>query len=379
MRVAVYTADDGVRGRQARHCEADDHQGDEHFDEGTYEIHDGEGGYATSTVSVLVGPAAGTQPTAVNDTISTTVNTSKAIDPRSNDSDPTGLGLTVTSVTQPRKGSATKTATSVTYTPEPGFSGRDGFTYTITDSQGKASSATISVTVQQNIDPVAVADAITVSLNTAYTFNPAANDTDPDGGTPTVLNIATQPTRGTAVRNSGTSVTYTPGSSFTSGTDSFTYTVSDGQGGTSIGTVTVTMQAGVAELTPTEWTASSINTSWTGLTVAKMKDGDFSSFTSSVRTLSDNPAWIRADLGSVKSIHHVDVAPETTGDAAAWANSHRLEYSTDGSNWSPGPQVSGAAVGAYTTMSMPVQARYVRLVGTWGMVILGDVRFYGTQ
>ncbi len=65
-----------------------------------------------------------------------------------------------------------------------------------------------------------------------------ANDSDPDGTIVTVDSV-TQGTNGTVVNN-GTNVTYTPNANFF-GTDSFTYTVSDGKGGTNVATVNVTV------------------------------------------------------------------------------------------------------------------------------------------
>ena len=51
----------------------------------------------------------------------------------------------------------------------------------------------------------------------------------------------TQPAGGTGtVTTDGTTVTFTPGGTFKTGSTSFTYTVSDGDGGTSVGNVTVT-------------------------------------------------------------------------------------------------------------------------------------------
>ena len=63
------------------------------------------------------------------------------------------------------------------------------------------------------------------------------NDTDADGDTLTVT-INTQPGHGVVVLNPDGSFTYTPDPSFF-GSDAFTYKVSDGNGGTSIGTVSL--------------------------------------------------------------------------------------------------------------------------------------------
>jgi len=74
-----------------------------------------------------------------------------------------------------------------------------------------------------------------------------ANDSDPDGGVPTITRVDVLPgTRGT-VTLSGSSVTYDPNGQFdslpagASATDTFTYTVSDVQGGTGTATVAVTV------------------------------------------------------------------------------------------------------------------------------------------
>jgi hypothetical protein len=68
-----------------------------------------------------------------------------------------------------------------------------------------------------------------------------ANDTDPDGDALSLSSV-TQGSQGT-VTHDGLVATYTPGAGYTGG-DSFTYIVSDGQGGTATATVTVTVVGG---------------------------------------------------------------------------------------------------------------------------------------
>ncbi|MBT8095872.1 MAG: S8 family serine peptidase [Woeseia sp.] len=80
-----------------------------------------------------------------NDSASTTPETPVIIDVLDND---TGEGLTVTAVTQPANGSASVNPDdTITYTPNPSFSGGDSFTYEITDSNGASDTATVTVTV----------------------------------------------------------------------------------------------------------------------------------------------------------------------------------------------------------------------------------------
>jgi hypothetical protein len=95
-----------------------------------------------------------------------------------------------------------------------------------------------------NHNPTAANDSATVAENSSETLiDVLVNDSDVDGDT---LNItALGPTNHAgivAIRNSGTRVGYTPAANF-SGTETFTYTISDGHGGTAMATVTVTVTA----------------------------------------------------------------------------------------------------------------------------------------
>ena len=87
-------------------------------------------------------------PTAnVDDNVTTTAGAPKTIDPRGNDTDPDRDMLTVTAVTAPASGVATFTASTVTYTPNSGFTGSDTFKYTISDGRGCTDKANVNVTV----------------------------------------------------------------------------------------------------------------------------------------------------------------------------------------------------------------------------------------
>ena len=65
------------------------------------------------------------------------------------------------------------------------------------------------------------------------------NDTDPDGDSLTVTGN-TDPTNGTVTVNPNGSLTYTPDPNY-NGLDSFTYDISDGNGGTDTATITITV------------------------------------------------------------------------------------------------------------------------------------------
>ena len=91
-----------------------------------------------------------------------------------------------------------------------------------------------------NRPPIAVADAAQTELGKAVVIPVLANDTDPDDH-PLTITERTVPPKGTAtISTDKKSITYRPDAGFR-GSDSFTYTVSDGRGGTALGSVAVTI------------------------------------------------------------------------------------------------------------------------------------------
>ena len=161
-----------------------------------------------------------------------------------NDSDSVSPTLTAEWVRGPEHGTLALNADgSFVYEPDDGFSGTDTFTYRASDGSVR-STATVTITVRPiNAAPVANADRATVRQGgelVLRTSELSANDTDADGDTLRVTGVAaTADTHGT-VSLSGDRVTYRPDRKY-AGPASFTYTISDGQGGTATGTVNVTV------------------------------------------------------------------------------------------------------------------------------------------
>jgi YD repeat-containing protein len=91
-----------------------------------------------------------------------------------------------------------------------------------------------------NQTPTAVADSISTMENTAVTFDPRTNDYDVDGDTLTISAAANGSHGTVGINGGGTSVTYTPTNGY-SGSDSFSYTISDPGGATATTTVAVTV------------------------------------------------------------------------------------------------------------------------------------------
>lgn len=100
---------------------------------------------------------------------------------------------------------------------------------------------------QTNRVPVAQGDIATTSVDGSVTITVLQNDSDPDSD-PLTVTVTTLPKNGTTKVVNG-QVIYTPNTGFF-GEDSFTYTISDGRGGTATATVSVTVAA--KEVTPTE-------------------------------------------------------------------------------------------------------------------------------
>ena len=93
-------------------------------------------------------PQTNSAPKAVNDSVTTSYNVAKAIDPTVNDSDPDGHTVNVSANGQATHGTVTRAGNRLTYTPQSGYSGTDSFTYTLSDAKGATTTATVKVTVK---------------------------------------------------------------------------------------------------------------------------------------------------------------------------------------------------------------------------------------
>jgi CSLREA domain-containing protein len=144
-----------------------------------------------------------------------------------------------------RGGVAIAGATSSTYTTVQADVGSAiTVTATYTDDLGSGESPTSTPTAavtNVNDSPVALNDNLNVNEDNTITFTSAtallANDSDIDGDTLAMSGI-TQPANGSLVDNGDGTLTYTPDGNFY-GIDSFTYSISDGNGGTANGTAMI--------------------------------------------------------------------------------------------------------------------------------------------
>src|SRR5207244_3351365 len=209
-------------------------------------------------------------------------------------------------VSLPQHGNVTSgtTSNSVTYTPNSGFSGTDSFTYKATDGQGVSSNiATVTVTVNAPTPPP-TANNINIQTNAGTPVQITLTGTDPIPGDVLKFSVVALPQHGTVTTGTtSSSVSYTPNTGFT-GTDSFTYKATDGQGvDSNIATVTITVSSassgtldkfGIKELYPTkangeQWYFNMQNPTSdpqfnpNGVTLTKNADGSYKVTSSSVR------------------------------------------------------------------------------------------------
>ncbi len=154
-----------------------------------------------------------------------------------------GDTLMITSVTQPSHGTSSTDGAYCYYTPTLLFEGSDSFAYAVSDGHGGSATAAIYLTVLHvNHAPVAQDDYVVLDYTAHNQINVLANDSDIDGDALTIISI-TQPSHCHSFTNGVYCYCKPVGGTednVYSGEDSFTYTISDGQGGFATATVHVT-------------------------------------------------------------------------------------------------------------------------------------------
>ena len=112
------------------------------------------------------------------------------------------------------------------------------------DGNGGTNTATANITISSvNDAPVANDDIFNTDEDVVLTGSVLGNDSDIDGDILSVNTIPViDPVNGNVQLNTDGTFTYMPGPNFI-GTDSFTYQVSDGNGGTNTATVSITISS----------------------------------------------------------------------------------------------------------------------------------------
>ena len=210
----------------------------------TYTASDGTAASNVATVTITVG-AVNDAPVAVNDAATTAEETAVSGNVLTNDTDvDAGTTLTATLVASPANGTRDAGGERRVHLHAGRELQRHGQLH-LHGADGTAVSnvATVTITVTGvNDAPVAVNDVATTAEETAVSGNVLTNDTDVDAGTTLTATLVATASNGTVTLAADGSFTYTPAANF-NGTDSFTYTASDGTAVSSVATVTITVTA----------------------------------------------------------------------------------------------------------------------------------------
>ena len=209
----------------------------------TYMIDDGRGGSATGTVSVAVAAVNDAPEAGAPADVTTLEDTAAAnIDVLSAARDVDGDALTVTNAIATNGTVAINLDGTLTYTPDANFNGVDAITYTISDGANATTTGTLAVNVtptQDPIDPGTPAPASGTEDTIVRNIDVLSAASDPDGDVLTVISAAAA--NGTVGINADGTLDYMPNADF-NGTDTISYTLSDGNGSEVGGTVSVDLK-----------------------------------------------------------------------------------------------------------------------------------------
>ena len=232
-------------------------QGEEVKDTFSYTVRDGQGQTSTTTLQItVVGLNDG--PVATADVGVTPKGQPLTLDVLANDSDPDGDDLTITQINgqNVQPGDTVEIKDPVTgeviakvsltpegkleVTPEPGFEGPVNFNYTIEDPQGESAQADVKVIVDGNDlndEPTARPDLVHGTEDQPVSFDPRANDTDPEGNPLQITSVNGQPIavgtpvdvpgKGTVSLNADGTLSFKPAPGY-NGTFDMPYEVTDG-------------------------------------------------------------------------------------------------------------------------------------------------------
>ncbi len=199
-----------------------------------FKVDDGEHDSPPATVTITVTPV---NDAPVAQSISRTLaeDTAETITLPATDVDGDGLGYDVANVTH---GEVVLMGNRATFTPDPNYFGSASFTFRADDEAVFSNEATVLLTITPvNDAPVAADDERTVSEDSPPSVvSVLGNDTDVDDETLTVIAVGDASNGETDL--AGGVVRYQPRANY-NGSDSFSYTVSDGNGGTATGLVDV--------------------------------------------------------------------------------------------------------------------------------------------
>ena len=223
----------------------------------TYTLNDGNGGVTTKTINLTINPI-NDAPTAALVSGTLDEDGSVVLDILSNSIDVDGDLLSINSYTNGQNGYVAVVDNKLVYTPNTNYNGTDAFTYTLSDGNGGIVTKTVDLTINPvNDAPTATLVSGTLTEYSSLILDALASASDIEGDTLTIDSF-TQGANGAVTLNAENKLVYTSNKDY-SESDSFNYTISDGNGGT----VTKTVDLTITPL-PTNITGGSGNDVLTG-------------------------------------------------------------------------------------------------------------------
>ncbi len=232
---AVSPAQNGrpsISGQQVVYSPSLNFAGTDNF---TYRVSDGSLS-DTALVTITI-RAVNDAPVARDDTASTNEDEAVSISVLSNDVDIEDDSLSLTAVSPAQNGRTGISGQQVVYSPSLNFEGTDSFTYRVSDGS-LSDTALVTITIRAvNDAPVARDDTASTNEDEAVSISVLSNDVDIEDDSLSLT--AVSPAQNGRTSISGQQVVYSPSLNF-EGTDSFTYSVSDGSlSDTALVTITI--------------------------------------------------------------------------------------------------------------------------------------------
>lgn len=249
-----------------------------------------------------------------------------------------------------------------TFTPATVFTGTVPVNYTAVNSVGSTDTATLEISVipsvntTSNDNPIAQNDTAATESGTPVSSNALSNDSDPDGNMLTIVQTGTSVTLGTAtvvsgidaagnpVANAGTitlnangTYAFVPAAGFVGTVNPISYTVSDGNGGTSTADINITVYPNVAGVNNT-YANDDANTAPKG-----------SSMTGNVKTNDTDPEGNTSAVTAASASFGGTTTAITIGSATNIPGVGALTLNSDGTySFVPNATFVGTVVVPYT-------------------------------
>jgi len=212
-----------------------DYNGSDSF---KYQLNDGTTNSAEGVVNIIIG-AVNDVPVVNNPTVIVTEDLPANIIPTQFGTDIDGNPLLINIITSPQHGLLQlESDGSITYIPDPNYNGNDSFSYVLNDGTTESDVGTVTLIVTPVNDiPIVINPIVSLPEGTTVTLPVDSLGRDEDSDPLTIV-ITQPPTHGSIVRNTDGSITYVPNPNY-SGSDNFSYTVTDGVATSNVGTTNI--------------------------------------------------------------------------------------------------------------------------------------------